>query len=557
MLLGSSSTTDTNEYTYISHTPKKQFHIFHSVKYIYFYTHTHTHTGGNPFWVIQFLQMLQDNESLRYSFENYRWIWDLRRIVTETNMTANVVDIISNKIEKLPLRTQEALKVASCLGSQFDIDVLTTVVASHHEMAKRKIKLADGRMTFVSDDAIRVMKVDLLKSLQVAVKLLLLEVTNDQHSGEPIYKFAHDRIRSATYSLLPDGEERDGLHLLIGKLLYKLNAGGRGEDWMLMVATGQMNKASHLIKDRKAQIKLAELNLQAAQGAVQKSAFFLASEYLRSGMAVLRKSPNTWNDTYKLTLDTMSMLAEIQYIKGEHTQCRQLATDILKNGKTLKDRLRASLVLIELDGSREQFDSAMDSGYNLLDQLGIKIPQNPTSYTVAREYKKIKKTIANMTDQTFLSLPAACQDEVLVGMKIMSLIIGYAYFSGRKSDMAMLGIHMLSLTVNAGLTDASCHGFAVFGTVVAGMGEIKEGFRFGQLALQCFAMTQATECQARTFLLVHSFLHHLEKPFHQSLGPLMDAHQTGMDTGDTEVSSLFCLYFIVFLYCVCALTKLF
>lgn len=51
----------------------------------------HQRTGGNPFFVQQFLAMLQKNNMLAYNLIRYEWSWDIEEIRSETQIADNVV----------------------------------------------------------------------------------------------------------------------------------------------------------------------------------------------------------------------------------------------------------------------------------------------------------------------------------------------------------------------------------------------------------------------------------------------------------------------------------
>mgnify|MGYP006199238979 CR=1 FL=1 len=82
---------------------------------------------GNPFFAVQFLQMLQNDRFLYFSRDTFVWTWDTETIQSETSITDNVVDLIANSLRMLPLKTQNFLMVASCLGTRFDVSTVWTV----------------------------------------------------------------------------------------------------------------------------------------------------------------------------------------------------------------------------------------------------------------------------------------------------------------------------------------------------------------------------------------------------------------------------------------------
>jgi hypothetical protein len=65
-------------------------------------------TAGNPFFAIQFLAVLADEQLITFDHDAARWSWDLARIRAK-GYTDNVVDLMVGKLERLPVRTQRVL----------------------------------------------------------------------------------------------------------------------------------------------------------------------------------------------------------------------------------------------------------------------------------------------------------------------------------------------------------------------------------------------------------------------------------------------------------------
>src|SRR4029453_18049510 len=62
-------------------------------------------TAGNPFFVIQFVSALADEGLLTFDYGAARWSWDLARIHAQ-GYTDNVVDLMGDRLTRLPLETQ-------------------------------------------------------------------------------------------------------------------------------------------------------------------------------------------------------------------------------------------------------------------------------------------------------------------------------------------------------------------------------------------------------------------------------------------------------------------
>src|SRR5262249_22654481 len=92
----------------------------------------HEKTGGNPFFVIQFISSLVDEKILTFAHDSARWYCDLDRIHAK-GYTDNVVDLMIGKVIRVPAQTQMALQQLACLGNLAEITTLSIVFGASEE----------------------------------------------------------------------------------------------------------------------------------------------------------------------------------------------------------------------------------------------------------------------------------------------------------------------------------------------------------------------------------------------------------------------------------------
>ncbi|MEO0685005.1 MAG: serine/threonine-protein kinase PknK, partial [Cyanobacteria bacterium J06649_11] len=89
-------------------------------------------TQGNPFFATQFLQGLHEENCIEFNSIPGYWQCDLVH-VCQLALTDNVVEFMVMRLQKLPEATQEVLKLAACIGNEFDLETLAIVCEKSKE----------------------------------------------------------------------------------------------------------------------------------------------------------------------------------------------------------------------------------------------------------------------------------------------------------------------------------------------------------------------------------------------------------------------------------------
>ena len=217
----------------------------------------HEKTTGNPFFAIQFISTLAEEGLLSFDYGEGRWVWDLNRIHAK-GYTDNVVELMVGKLNRLPVDTQEALKQFACMGNSAEFDMLAMAYEKSIE--------------------------ELHQHLWEAVRTGLIFRSDDS------YRFLHDRVQEAAYSMIPQ-ELRSAAHLRIGMLLAAHTPEAKREEAIFEIVN-QLNRGSHLLTSVEDRERVAELNLIAGRRAKVSTAYASALKYLGAGRALLTEE--TW-----------------------------------------------------------------------------------------------------------------------------------------------------------------------------------------------------------------------------------------------------------------------
>jgi predicted ATPase len=358
-------------------------------------------TGGNPFFMNEFLTSLYTEGLLEFTYSTQsdgdmkgQWQWDLEKI-NSLGFTDNVVDLMANKIQKLPESTQHILKVAACIGNQFALKTLAICCEKSLRDTANELHGAVASTLIVP----------LGSREDVELALIERESTNYQ---PPEYKFVHDRIQQAAYSLIPE-QHKPVIHRAIGELLLQNNSKERREEKLFDIVN-QLNLGKEIISNQSKRDELAQLNLKLGKKAKISAAYQSAFNYLQLGIELLGNKG--WHRKYNLALSLYVVAAESAYLKSDFEQVKKISEIVLKQAHTVLDKVKITELTILTLIAQNKPDKAIETALNFLGKLEIILPTNPNKEkTIANYYKTMenlrqKQSLErlNLTHQAVLNL---------------------------------------------------------------------------------------------------------------------------------------------------------
>jgi PAS domain S-box-containing protein len=423
----------------------------------------HEKTGGNPFFAIQFISALAEEGLLRFDHDAARWRWELDRIHGK-GYTDNVVDLMVGRLTRLPDQTQAALRQLACLGNAAEITMLSIVLGKSNE--------------------------DVGLDLWDAVGLELVEHL------EGSYKFIHDRVQEAAYSLIPE-RLRPEAHLRIGRLLAAhIHAEKRGE--AIFEIVNQLNRGAALITSRDEREQFAELNLLAGRRAKATTAYASALTYLTAGQALLPE--DSWEHRHELTFALELHRGECEFLSGALAEAEQRLTALSTRAADTVERATVACLRAELYTTLDQGSSAIAVGLDCLQHLGIGWSPHPTEEEARREYERIWSQLGDRTIESLIELPLMSDPASLATMDVLTKIIVPALYTDANLP-ALVTCRAVNLSLERGNCDASCAAYAFLG-IVAGprFGAYQEAYRFGRLGCDLVEGRGLTRFQAMTYV---------------------------------------------------------
>jgi predicted ATPase/signal transduction histidine kinase/GAF domain-containing protein len=420
-------------------------------------------TGGNPFFTIQFITELEEEGLLAFEPSAATWRWGVDRIRAK-GYTDNVVDLMVGKLNRFPEATQESLKQLACLGNSAEFELLRTVYADAKE--------------------------EMHDQLWEAVRVGLI------FRSENSYRFLHDRVQEAAYSLISQ-ELRAQTHLHIGRILAESTPHERLEETIFDIVT-QLNRGSVLITAVSERERAAGLNLIAGRRAKASTAYASALKYLDAGRSLL--SEETWERNYDLIFSIESLMAECELLTAEMVAAESRLTMLAQRARSRHDFAVVTRLQLTLYTTLDRSDRAIEVFLDYLRRNGTDWSQDPTRDDVMREYNRIWSLVGDRQIEDLVYLPLLDDPDVLDMLDVFTEIVHPAMFFDENLSTLVV-CRMVCLCLEHGNCDASCFGYVWFG-MFAGprFNNYKDGFRFGQLGYDLVEKRNLTRYQARTYI---------------------------------------------------------
>ncbi len=485
-------------------------------------------TRGNPFFVRQFLKSLYNEGLITFDPAVGYWQCDLASVSVRA-LSEDVVAFMAIQLQKLPLATQEILQVAACIGNQFDLDMLAIVRRqSPGPTAADVWQAVQAGFVFPLSKTYSFFSERNCAADMITARLSLVQT--------PVYRFLHDRVQQAAYSLIPEAQ-RPAIHLMIGRLYLANTPEGKLEEYLFEIVN-QLNAGLMLIDDPSERQSLAQLNLQAGRKARSATAYTTAIDYFTVGLNLL--PTNCWQSCYALALSLHQDLAEVAYFIGDFAQMEQRVAQVLQQATSLLDRVKVYEIQILSMVAQNELKAALQLGLEVLHELGITFPDQPGSAEIKQTFQDVQTALAGQPVSALLDLPLMTNPVSLAAMRIM-LSVGAATYLVAPPLFPLLIARQLLLSIADGNTAMSVYAYVSYGTLLCGIVEdVENGYAFGQLALSLLTHLHASELHARTCFMYYVFIHHWQATIAETLASLHEGYQRGIETGDLQFAT-FCI----------------
>jgi PAS domain S-box-containing protein len=451
-------------------------------------------SGGNPFFAIQFFITLADEELLAFDPAASAWQWNIDRIRAKS-YTDNVVDLMAGKLMRLSSATQEALKQVACLGNVAEIATLSQVHRTTEEAMHAALwEAVHAGLVFREDSA---------------------------------YKFLHDRIQQAAYTLIPE-DRRAEVHLHTGRVLLASMTADQLTEHLFDVAD-QFNRGATRLIDRDEKAQVATINLRAGRKAKASAAYASACTHLAAGMALLDN--REWGSQYALTFSIWLECAECELLTGNFEKAKLLIVELLQRAASNVDQAAVYHLKVQFHVMKSENQQAVASALTCLRLFGIDLPAHPTLEQVQAEYESVWRTLNGRPIESLIDLPLMTDPELQAAMQVLSVLTTPAYFTDFHL-WCLLACRKVKVSIQHGTSGASAHAYSSWGSMLGPVfHRYGDAHRFVKLARELV--------EKHGFIGYHAKIHYAmgtvafwTQPIATAIDFMRATFRTAIETGD-------------------------
>jgi predicted ATPase len=468
-------------------------------------------TAGNPFHVSEVMSFLEEVGLV--SLENGHGVdcWDDEKVDDLLAVASSLDALLNRKLRNVSQECQEVLKVASCLGSELDEELIGYALgyAVQHWLPAGE-----------------------------AAGLLTLERWGQR--AEPRYRFANASVRRAARGLI-ESDRQASFHLDLARRIWRCCDEASTEKYLYTVLS-LFQKGKSLIERPNDRHAVSALCYHAGFMAARASSFRVASHYFDLGIDIL--GPNRWRENYELSLSLCNAASEMDMCSGNFSSMEAHLSDVLARARLYKDTIQARATKIYYYGTSAAYQGqAVEEGFKVLNELGVDLPSRVSKVRLARELFRVRRALQGRTDSSILRMPTLANVEKRSCLQILSLVYQNAMFA-RPNLLPIVILRMIDITLQYGLSEFASIAFTNYGVLcIETTGDTEMGYRYGSLGLAILDRFKANELVPRVYGAFYKHIYVHTKPVKGTLQPLAKAYRIGLYTGDLDAAFLCAIYF--------------
>jgi len=469
-------------------------------------------TGGNPFFLKQFVHSLHRTGNIQLDQRDGGWNWDVQAI-NRTDPTKNIAELLAQRIQTVQEESALLLKHAACIGRSFTLKILTATVNISHEEVWRHLQELFFKGLLIHD-----------------------KVFPDEKKGSRLILFSHYQIQQVSYSLLTE-KEKGEIHLKLGRYLQKEAKELQQGEYQFDIVN-HLNRAIAQINSPPEQLNLIAANLTAGRRAKDTASYGVAHSFLQTGLSLLPEK--YWEIHYHLALELHTEACEAAYLDNEYGEMERLFGEVCSKASSLLDKTGVYHIRIRAQKSHSQLPEALETGREILTMLGVRLPNAPSRLQAAAKFIETRIFMSRWKTSDLLNLPEMKDPYKIEAMRFL-VDIGTVAYHVRQELLPFISTKAIRLSLKYGNTaSAGQVAYPLYSLLLCAApgGNIQKGYRYGQLALNLQQRFSPEGVSPSTIYVVTIMTIHWRDHLRETLKPLLTALKGCSENGEFEYAAL-------------------
>ncbi|HTV19226.1 MAG TPA: AAA family ATPase [Polyangiaceae bacterium] len=476
-------------------------------------------TEGNPFFTSELLSTLYRQGAISFSTREGRWVWDVEAARTLT-ASQNVVELLLERLQRLPDDALGALTMAACVGNVFALSTLASLLERTPDGVASLLHqpIADG-LVVPLDDNYKLMQLD----------------ASDKHpstSLEVHYRFQHDRVQQAAYSLIAD-DDKAARHLRIGRRLLAAERDPEHPDDVFSV-TNHLNVGRPRMTSVGERETLAKLNRKAGAKALAATAFHVAARYHEAGVSAL--ASDEWAERPELRFALFSERVGSVLMAGERTRAAALCEDLFSLAPTNAAHAAVYLIKSQVMMHQGQMVQAVAAVRDGLRLLGIDYPEDPAAIHqgIGDGIGKMQAHLARVPMDDLVHLPEVTDAEKIVALQLLFHVVAPAIMT-YPPLFILAELLTFDLALTFGTTAVCAKNFVDVGMIQGGaLGDYATAYRLGKVAFRVVERYDARALSGQVHFVFAAYVSPWGAPYAEAVASFEEARRLSIEMGDHQ-----------------------
>jgi predicted ATPase/signal transduction histidine kinase len=470
-------------------------------------------TDGNPFFVNEFLKNLNYKKFITYDYSNGSWDWDLNSINSES-ITDNVVDLMVNKIKRLPKKIQETIKIASCIGSRFSLYLLSKTTG------KSKIETSELLVSGINEGLIYP------ENNAEYLEYLKGGFIKEEDDFDITYKFFHDRIQQAA-NLLLDSNRKKRIHLKIGE---QLSSNNNYEEDEVFTIVNHLNISRYIVDDNTRKHNIARLNLIACRKAKKSAAYDQALNYARIGISLF--GDEDWGTNYSNVFSLHMELFECEYLNSNFDEAERLFEILIQKAGTGHERADVYMHKMTICGSLAENKEVIRLGILGLREMGANINMKNSYFKLIFQLFNVSFLLFKENRESILNKNNINDPVLEKKMLFFSKMVISSYFVNKKLLVHLI-LKIIKSSLKNGNSKFSAYAYTTYGGLIqVFLGRLKGGYELADIALKLEENFSDPSLKIRIYGTFGAFISHWRRHVDENNSYLQTAFHLALECGD-------------------------